>query len=117
VIAGPAGGRRRTAFAIAGAALALALAGVTFAPGGLGPVAARAGLVAAALGAAAVIARRRAAPAAAPLLAIVSRAALARDAGIALVEVGGRRLLVGYGSTGVQLLADAPASAANGGAP
>lgn len=106
---------RRSALAVTGATLMLA--GVAFAPGGLGPVSARAGLVAAALGAAAIVARRRAAPAAAPLLAIVSRAALARDAGIALVEVGGRRLVVGYGSAGVQLLADAPAAPADGSAP
>jgi flagellar protein FliO/FliZ len=114
VIAAIAGGRGR---AVAVAAAALALACVAFAPGGLGPVAARAGLVAAALGAAALVARRRAAPRAAPELAIVSRAALAREAGVALVEVGGRRLLVGWGSAGVQLLADAPAEPAEGSAP
>ncbi len=105
---------RRSALAVAVAALALA--GVAFAPGGLGPVAARAALVGAALGAAALVARRRATPAAAPILAVVSRASLARDAGVALVEIGGRRLLVGYGSAGVHLLADAPAAPAEGGA-
>ena len=62
------------------------------------------------------LARRRATPAAAPILAVVSRASLARDAGVALVEIGGRRLLVGYGSAGVHLLADAPAAPAEGGA-
>jgi len=111
VIAGNAAGPgRRSALAVAGATLAVA--GVAFAPGGLGPVAARAGLVVAALGAAALVARRRSAPAAAPLLAIVSRTSLSRDTGLALVEVGGRRLLVGYGAAGVQLLADAQAAPA-----
>nr|WP_242347014.1 flagellar biosynthetic protein FliO [Anaeromyxobacter sp. SG22] len=100
---------------VAGAALAATA--LAFAPGGLGPVAARAGLVAAALWAAAVLARRRAAPAPAPALAIVSRASLARDAGGALVEVDGRRLVVGYGSAGVQLLAATSASSAEGSAP
>jgi hypothetical protein len=93
------------------AAVALALPALALAPGGLGPVAARAGLVAAALGAAALVARRRPAPAAKPAIAIISRASLARDAGVAIVEAGGRRLLVGYGSGGVQLLSDAPAAA------
>jgi flagellar protein FliO/FliZ len=107
-----AGAGRRSAVAVAGATLVLA--GVGSVPGGLGPAAARAGLVAAALGAAALVARRRSAPAAAPLLAIVSRTSLSRDTGLALVEVGGRRLLVGYGSAGVQLLSDAQAASAKG---
>jgi flagellar biogenesis protein FliO len=38
-------------------------------------------------------------------LAVVERHALARDAGVALVTAGGRRLVVGYGASGVALLA------------
>lgn len=108
--------RRRTLWL---AGTALAAASLTLAPGGLGPVAARGAIVAAALGAAAVLARRRAARtgAAAPALAVVSRASLAKDTGVALVEVGGRRLLVGFGAAGVQLLSDAPAAPAEGSAP
>ncbi|ABS24959.1 flagellar biosynthetic protein FliO [Anaeromyxobacter sp. Fw109-5] len=108
---------RRRILWLAGAALAAA--SLTLAPGGLGPVAARGALVAAALGAAAVLARRRAAPpgAAAPALAVVSRASLAKDTGVALVELGGRRLLVGFGAAGVQLLSDVPAARPGGSAP
>ncbi|HYG68084.1 MAG TPA: flagellar biosynthetic protein FliO [Anaeromyxobacteraceae bacterium] len=36
---------------------------------------------------------------------MVHRAALARDAGVAVVEVDGRRLLVGFGAAGVRVLA------------
>lgn len=115
-VAGSALARRRALW-LAGASLAAA--SLALAPGGLGPVAARGALVAAALGAAGLLARRRAAPtaAAAPALAVVSRAALAKDTGVALVEVGGRRLLVGFGAAGVQLLSDVSAAPAEGSAP
>jgi flagellar protein FliO/FliZ len=108
--------RRRTLWLAGGA---LAAASLTLAPGGLWPVAARGALVAAALGAAAVLARHRAAhpAAAAPALAVVSRAALAKDTGVALVEIGGRRLLVGFGAAGVQLLSEVPAARPEGSAP
>ncbi|WP_242341605.1 flagellar biosynthetic protein FliO, partial [Anaeromyxobacter sp. SG66] len=50
-------------------------------------------------------------------LALVSRASLGRDAGVALVEVDGRRLVVGYGPSGVQLLAESRRASPEGSAP
>jgi len=94
---------RAAALAIgAGAALLLALA-----PGHLAPTAARAALVVAGLGALLALARARSrrAPPASDLSVLEARP-LGRDAGLAVVEVGGRRMLVGFGSTGVQLLSD-----------
>lgn len=74
---------------------------------------ARAALVVAGLGAAAAWARRGASAQAASPVRVIARAALARDTGVALVELDGRRLVVGFGPGGVQLLApadgDAPA--------
>lgn len=99
------GGSRRAA-ALAGAAT-LGAATLSFSAGALAPAAARAAVAVAALGALAVLVRR--APRAAalpPPLALVSRAALSREAGLALVEADGRRMLVGYGEHGVRLLAD-----------
>jgi flagellar protein FliO/FliZ len=85
--------------AAAAAAAALLLA----APGELASAASRGVLVAAGLGAVAVLVRR--APARAPLaLRVVSRAALAREAGVAVLEVEGQRLVVGWGSGGVRVL-------------
>jgi flagellar protein FliO/FliZ len=85
--------------AAAAAAVALLLA----APGELASAASRGALVAAGLGAVAVLVRR--APARAPLaLRVVSRAALAREAGVAVLELEGRRLLVGWGAGGVRVL-------------
>jgi flagellar protein FliO/FliZ len=89
-------------------AAALAAAGLlALSPGGLAPMAARAVLAAAALAALAVLARRRsrAAPAPAPL-AVVAKEPLAGGAGLAIVEAGSRRLLVGFGRDGVRLVAD-----------
>lgn len=96
------------------ALVGLAAAGVLLlasrAPGDLGPQAARAGLAACAVGALAVLARRRpgAARAAPPPLVVVARAPLSREAGVALVEVDGRRLLVGFGADRVTLLDGPP---------
>jgi flagellar protein FliO/FliZ len=93
----------------AGLALVLALA-----PAELAPPSVRAAAAACALGAAAVLARARLArPATARRLTVVSRQALSREAGLALVDVDGRSLLIGYGAGPVQLLdrAQAPAAA------
>jgi flagellar biogenesis protein FliO len=68
--------------------------------------AARAGLAAAAIGALAALVRRRGRPSVAPQLSVVARAPLGGDAGLALVEAGGRRLLVGHGRGGVSLVAE-----------
>jgi flagellar protein FliO/FliZ len=92
---------------LAGGAGALLLG---LAPGGLGPAAARAALAVACLGAAVAIMRRRAGSAStadAPLLRVLARAPLSRDTGVALVELEGRRLLVGFGAGGVRVLAPA----------
>jgi flagellar protein FliO/FliZ len=78
-------------------------------PGDLASAASRAVLVAAGIGALAVLVRRS--PARAPAaVRIVTRAPLAREAGVAVVEVDGRRLLVGFGAAGVRVLSrlDAP---------
>jgi flagellar protein FliO/FliZ len=84
------------------AALALAAA-----PGDLAPAAARAALAVGAVGAAAALVRRtRPRPAGEERLSLVSSRPLARDAGVALLEVEGRALLVGFGAEGVSLLAD-----------
>lgn len=70
-----------------------------------GPLAARAGLAALAVaGLAALLARRGAAPA--PPLRVAARAGLGRTAGLALVEVDGRRLLVGVSERSVELLCE-----------
>jgi hypothetical protein len=94
-------GRARLALGAA-AGLALALA---FAPGELAPVSLRAAAAACAIGAAALWARSGLAqPAAASRLALVSRQALSREAGVVLLEVDGRPVLIGFGAGGVQLL-------------
>jgi hypothetical protein len=90
--------------ALLGGAGAAVLAGAALAPD-LGPAAARAALVAAGLGAAAALAWRRAAGTADPApLAVVARASLGRDTGVALLDVDGARVLVGFGPHGVQRL-------------
>jgi flagellar protein FliO/FliZ len=67
----------------------------------------RAALFLAALGGAALLLRRRV-PSEPTLAAIdlVERRSLSRDAAVALLQIGGRALLVGYGPDGVRLLAD-----------
>ena len=93
--------------ALAAVAVALPLAG-----GELGPAAARAALCAAAIGAALVALRRRpdasARVASAPRVTVVARAALGRDASVALLDVEGRRVLVGFGAGAVSLLSELP---------
>ena len=94
--------RGRAAALGIGAAAALLLA---LAPGDLAPIAARAAVVVGGLGALVALARtrsRRGPPAGA--LSVLEARPLGREAGLAIVEVGGRRMLVGFGSTGVQLL-------------
>jgi flagellar protein FliO/FliZ len=84
----------------AGALLALA-------PGDLAGVASRATLVGSAIGIAGFVLRRRARSAAPPApLQVVTRETLAPGAGLALIEVDGRRLLVGFGRDGAALVAD-----------
>lgn len=97
-----AGARGKLALAgVAAIALALALA-----PGPVAPASLRALAALALIGAAVLLARGRLAqPAAARRLAVVARQPLSRDAGVALVEVDGRAVLVGFGPSGVRLLA------------
>lgn len=79
-------------------------------------VAARAALALAALGAGAVLLRRRArAPAPPAPLTVLARAPLGPGLGVALLEAGGRRLLVGWGKDGVRLVRDLGAASAPGG--
>jgi flagellar protein FliO/FliZ len=70
-------------------------------------IAARAALVLLLLGACVVLARRRSrgVPLANPI-EIVARAPLGPALGLALLDVGGRRLLVGWGKDGVRLVRD-----------
>lgn len=89
------------------AAVALVLA---LSPGDLAPASLRAAAAAGAVGAAALLARggtsRKGGP---DRLAVVSRQLLSREAGVALLEVDGRPILVGFAGAGVQLLrAEAP---------
>jgi len=84
---------------------ALACGGLAFLPAEAGPLAARAGLAALAVaGAAAVLSRG--APSAPPPLRVAARAGLGRAAGLALVEVDGRRLLLGVSERSVELLCE-----------
>lgn len=101
-LAASARGRAAVLAAALGAAVLLALS-----PGGLAPAAARAVLAAAAIAALAVLvrSRSRAPPAPAPL-AVIARTPLASGSGLAVVEAGPRRLLVGFGREGVRLVAD-----------
>jgi hypothetical protein len=69
-------------------------------------VAARALLVLAALAAAVLLVRRRPRPAAPGPVLVLTRAPLGPGLGVALVEAGGRRLLVGWGKDGVRLVRD-----------
>lgn len=101
--------RAAAPFAAFGVAALLALA-----PGGLAPAAARAALVAAALAGALLLVRRRGGPRPAAPLAVLARAPLAAGAALALVDAGGRRLLVGVGRDGVRLVADLDAPPSRG---
>jgi len=75
-------------------------------PGELGPAAARAGLLLLALAGAILLLRQRRDAAPPPRLRVLSRAGLARDASLVLVEVDGRPMLLGVGRDGVRLLAE-----------
>jgi len=90
---------RRLPLALAGLLAAMALLPLE----GLGGAAVRAAALLGALAAAGAALR---APATAGLLEVAGRQELGRDSGVALVEAGGRRLLVGYAPRGVRLLAD-----------
>ncbi len=105
----PSGARAR--LALAGGALLLL--GLALAPGGWASGPLRAGAAMCALAAASFLARaHRAGRAAAPgRLALVARQALSREVGVALLEIDGRAVLVGFGAGGVRLLAPAPALA------
>jgi flagellar protein FliO/FliZ len=85
---------------------ALPCAGLAVLPGEAGPLAARAGLAALAVGAVAVAAGRRRGVGSAPALRVTARAALGRAASVAVVEVEGRRFLVGAGAGALELLAE-----------
>jgi flagellar protein FliO/FliZ len=70
-------------------------------------IAARAALAVIALAAVLLLARRRARAGALPApVAVLARALLGPGLGVALLEVSGRRLLVGWGKDGVRLVRD-----------
>jgi flagellar protein FliO/FliZ len=70
-------------------------------------IAARAALVLAGLFALVLLVRRRARVVSSPApVAVIARAPLGPGLGIALVEAGGRHLLVGWGKDGVRLVRD-----------
>jgi flagellar protein FliO/FliZ len=70
-------------------------------------IAARAALVLVALAAGVLLVLRRTRrDAAAAPVSVVARAPLGPGLGVALLEVGGRRLLVGWGKEGVRLVSD-----------
>ncbi len=99
----------RARLALAGGALLLL--GLALAPGGWASGPLRAAAAVGALAAAAVLARqcRTGRTSADPgRLALVARQALSRDVGVALLEIDGRAVLVGFGAGGVRLLAPAP---------
>jgi flagellar protein FliO/FliZ len=69
-------------------------------------IAARAALALVALAVVVFLVRRRAGGAAPVPIAVLARASLGPGLGVALVEAGGRRLLVGWGKEGVRLVRD-----------
>jgi flagellar protein FliO/FliZ len=93
----------RARLALAGGVL-LSL-GLALAPGAWASSSLRAAAAAFAVAAAALLARsagRRSAPGA--RLSVLARQALSREVGVALLELDGRVVLVGFGAGGVQLL-------------
>jgi hypothetical protein len=93
-------------WALTAAAVLVLLAATTSSEPGRGAAAA---LVVAGVAAAAfALHRRRGGLSAPPALALLERQPLGRDAGLALLAAGGRRLVVGWGSAGVTLLAELP---------
>jgi flagellar protein FliO/FliZ len=94
----------RSARLALGSAAVVGLA-VAAAPGELVPSPARVVGAAWAAGAAALAARRGfLRPAGRRRLAVVARMGLGREAGVALIELDGRPLLLGFGSSGVCVL-------------
>lgn len=93
-------------------AAAAAVAALALLPGELGALAARAGLATCGIGALALLARRwRTGKREAPALQLHARIGLGRSGSVALLEVEGRRFLVGFGDGAPALLAElAPAS-------
>ncbi len=84
---------------------ALGLAALAALAGGSGSAMALRGLgLVALLAGGLVLARRRSSAAAAPRITVLERHALGRDTGVAVLSLGGDRLLVGYGASGVTLL-------------
>lgn len=95
----------RTRLALAGGVL-LAL-GLALAPEAWASTSLRAAAAASAVGGAALLARTgRARTAPASRLTVVARQALTREVGVALLEIDGRPVLVGFGGAGVQLLSE-----------
>ena len=100
---------RTRALLVAGAVVAALLLAAADDPFLVG--AGRAGLLLVGLGTAAHLVRRPGtAGGARPAIEVAERRPLSRDAAVALLRVGGRALLVGYGADGVRLLADIGAS-------
>ena len=93
-------------------AAAAAVAALALLPGELGALAARAGLATCGIGALTLLARRwRTGPGEPPALQLHGRIGLGRSGSVALIEVEGRRFLVGFGDGAPALLAElAPAS-------
>jgi hypothetical protein len=96
------------------AALGLGLIGVALpwlCPGELGTLAARAGLAGLGVCAAVLLVRRRGLPSPRPALRVTARAGISRGTTLALVEVDGRRFLLGAGERSLELLTElAPAA-------
>jgi flagellar protein FliO/FliZ len=96
-------GARRTVALSAALVLCGALA---LLPAEAGPLAARAALAALVVAALAALVRRREGARPAPALRVAARAGLTRAAGVAVVEVDGRRLLLGVSERAVELLCE-----------
>jgi hypothetical protein len=88
------------------AVAALPCGALALLPGDLGPAAARAGMLLLGLAGAVLLLGQRRDAAPPPRLRVLSRAGLARDASVVLVEVDGRPMLLGVGRDGVRLLAE-----------
>ena len=98
-------------------AAAAAVAALALLPGEFGALAARAGLATCGIGALALLARRwRAGPREAPMLQLHARVGLGRSGSVALLEVDGRRFLLGLGDGAPALLAELAPAGATGGA-
>ncbi len=98
-----ASGARRAALL---AAALLACGALALLPAEAGPLAARAALAALGVAGLAALLRRRGEARPAPALRVAARAGLSRGAGLAVVEVDGRRLLLGVSDRAVDLLCE-----------